>query len=226
MSLFSPVFFLLLQRKQYKMQRILFLFLFFFLFLFSNAGDNTRVEEGRIAPISDSLFLRMRQGGSWKADAPATLRSQLRHLRLRYVDADGRSCWGEMVVHQRIAQDVVEIFDSLYAAGYRIAHIALVDDYGADDERSMAANNTSAFNFRRMTGTRTGRISLHGQGLAIDINPLWNPYVKGSVVKPRGARRRPAITHNDLAYRLFRAHGFTWGGDWRTLKDYQHFEKK
>ncbi len=178
-----------------------------------------------ISLISDSLFQRMKAGGSWKAATPAALRAELRHLRLYYVDAEGRTRQGEMIVNRLIAGDVAEIFDSLYRANYPIARIALIDEFGADDDRSMAANNTSAFNYRTITGSSTGRISLHGQGLAIDLNPLWNPYVKGAVVKPEGARRTPQITHSDLAYRLFRAHGFTWGGDWRSLKDYQHFEK-
>ena len=178
-----------------------------------------------VSLISDSLFQRMKAGGSWKAATPAALRAELRHLRLYYVDAEGRTRQGEMIVNRLIAGDVAEIFDSLYRANYPIARIALIDEFGADDDRSMAANNTSAFNYRTMTGSSTGRVSVHGRGLAIDLNPLWNPYVKGAVVKPKGARRTPQITHSDLAYRLFRAHGFTWGGDWRSLKDYQHFEK-
>lgn len=182
-------------------------------------------KKGAIYEISDSLLQRMKNGGSWKKYTPADFRTKLRYLRLYYVDPEGRTRQGEMVVNVRIARDVVEIFDSLYRARYPIARIALIDEYGADDDRSMAANNTSAFNYRTMTGSSTGRISLHGQGLAIDLNPLWNPYVKGAVVKPKGARRTPQITHSDLAYRLFRAHGFTWGGDWRSVKDYQHFEK-
>lgn len=183
-------------------------------------------QDFRSEALSDSLIQRMKAGGSWKTDTPSSLRAELRHLHLLYCDAEGRTQRGEMVVNKRIASDVLAIFDSLYRAQYRIASIRLVDEYGASDERSMEANNTSCFNYRRMTGSKTGRISLHGLGLAIDINPLWNPYVKGNVVLPRGAKRTPRITHRDLAYRLFRAHGFTWGGDWSKVKDYQHFEKK
>lgn len=183
-------------------------------------------QDFRSEALCDSLIQRMKAGGSWKTDTPSSLRAELRHLHLLYCDAEGRTQRGEMVVNKRIANDVLAIFDSLYRAQYRIASIRLVDAYGASDERSMEANNTSCFNYRRMTGSKTGRISLHGLGLAIDINPLWNPYVKGNVVLPRGAKRTPRITHRDLAYRLFRAHGFSWGGDWPKVKDYQHFEKK
>lgn len=190
-----------------------------------NRGHGAISQGFSIAPISDSLLSVMKQGGSWRADTPASLRSELRHVRVLYFGTDKQSHHGELVVNARIAQDVVEIFDSLYRARYEIEEISLIDRYGADDERSMAANNTSAFCYRLTEGSRT-RISLHGQGLAIDLNPRWNPYVKGSVVKPRGASRYPRIDHRDLAYRLFIAHGFRWGGDWRSLKDYQHFEKR
>lgn len=182
-------------------------------------------KHGTISEISDSLLQCMKAGGSWKSNTPADLRSKLRYLRLYYVDPQGKTQRGEMIVNVSIARDVVEIFDSLYRARYPIARMVLIDEYGADDDRSMEANNTSAFNFRMMTGSTTGRISNHGLGLAVDINPLWNPYVKGNVVKPKGARRTPQINRSDLAYRLFTAHGFTWGGNWRSLKDYQHFEK-
>lgn len=189
-------------------------------------GLSAAAQDFSISPISDSLLVRMKQGGSWKKATPNSLRTQLRHVRLLYVDEHGRTQRGEMVVNARIAKDVVEIFDSLYRAGYRIGRIALVDEYGADDERSMEANNTSCFNYRVMVGSSTGRLSLHSQGLAIDLNPLWNPYVKGKVVRPRGARRQPAINRKDLAYRLFTAHGFRWGGVWKSAQDYQHFEKR
>lgn len=199
----------------------------FFLIFISICALSTPAcaREARIVPISDALMTRMREGGSWKSNTPASLREQLRLVHLHYIDEKGRAQQGEMIVHRSIAQDVVEIFDSLYRANYRIGSIRLIDDFGANDDKSMEANNTSCFNYRHATGSRTGRISAHGMGLAIDINPLWNPYVKGSVVKPRGARRRPAISTQDLAYRLFRAHGFVWGGNWRSVKDYQHFEK-
>jgi len=100
----------------------------------------------------------------------------------------------------------------------------------------MHANNTSAFNFRRIEGTNC--LSSHSRGTAIDINPLYNPYVRfrGShmLVSPQGAEAYIVrtkefpykIVKGDLCYRLFKKHGFIWGGDWRNSKDYQHFEKK
>ena len=112
----------------------------------------------------------------------------------------------------------------------------LVDDYDADDEQSMRANNTSCFNFRRIAGST--KLSKHSQGLAIDINPLYNPYVKRQangtlIVQPANATcyadRRKAIPYkierDDLCYRLFIKHGFKWGGAWTRQQDYQHFER-
>ena len=188
--------------------------------------------------ISDATFSRMK-GRSWPEDCPLG-RSSLRYLRLLHRNAEGRAQTGEMVVAAEIAPQVVEIFRKLYEAGYRIERMVLIDDYGADDERSMAANNTTCFNFRFQTGSRT-RVSKHGLGLAIDINPLYNPYVRrlrgGAYrVEPAAGRKYAfgregrrdipyKIDRRDLAYRLFTAAGFRWGGAWRSVKDYQHFEK-
>lgn len=141
---------------------------------------------------------------------------------------------GEMVVNRAIANDVLEILRKLYDAHYPIERMHLIDDYGADDQRSMAANNSSSFNYRITTGST--KLSAHARGLAVDINPLYNPCrrtVGGKVVvEPRQGRKylqREAkfpykIAKGDLCYRLFTARGFIWGGNWRTVKDYQHFE--
>lgn len=187
-------------------------------------------------PIPDGVFARM-QGKSYPKDCP-TPRAELRYLSLSYRDARGQTRQGEMVCHRRIAADLVSIFRQLWLADYRIERMQLVDDYGADDQRSMAANNTSCFNFRYISGTRT--VSKHGQGMAVDINPLYNPYVytRGGVRRVEPLAGRPYATHrerlqgvpflitrSDLCYRLFRQHGFRWGGDWTRSKDYQHFEK-
>ena len=106
----------------------------------------------------------------------------------------------------------------------------LVDDYDADDEMSMRDNNSSCFNFRFIT--HSTKISKHGLGLAVDVNTLYNPYVKGEHVEPSTAKEYTdrsknfpyKIERGDLCFRLFAEHGFEWGGDWKSLKDYQHFE--
>ena len=163
-------------------------------------------------------------------------RSDLRYLRLLHYDGNGKVQQGEMVCNKAIAQDLLEIFEELYRQKYPIERIRLIDDYDADDERSMSDNNTSCFCYRLVGGTRV--LSKHAQGLAVDVNPLYNPYVRyrknGSMqVQPSNAtaytnrQRRFAykIERGDLLYRLFIEHGFRWGGSWKTMKDYQHFEK-
>lgn len=182
-------------------------------------------------PISASVLRRM-QGKSYPRGCPVRL-SDLRYVRIRHYNAAGKDLEGELVCHKDIAADLVSIFRELYRARYPIERVRLIDDYGADDHRSMAANNTSAFCYRRISGSK--RLSNHSQGRAVDINPLYNPMVSqnGRAVSPPEGRayanrsRSSAykIVRGDLCYRLFRRHGFSWGGDWKSKKDYQHFEK-
>ena len=184
--------------------------------------------------ISDSIYMRI-YGKSFKEDC-TTSRTDLRYLQVMHYNKEGEVCRGELICHRTIANDLLAIFKELYEARYPIERMVLVDEYNADDEASMAANNTSAFNFRYISGTR--RLSNHSRGLAIDINPLYNPYVRWRngkrMVSPEGAEKYAdrsldfpyKITRNDLCYKLFKKYGFTWGGDWKNSKDYQHFEKK
>ena len=180
-------------------------------------------------PIPAAIEARMR-GVSYPEDAEIKL-SDLRYLRLSYVDFEDHEQVGELVCNKAIAEDLLAIFKDLYEARYPIRSIRLIDDFGGDDEASMAADNTSCFNYRMKTGMR--ELSKHALGLAVDINPFENPYVRPSRVRPAGASafadRTQALPHkidkNDLCYRLFRARGFSWGGSWRSVQDYQHFEK-
>lgn len=192
-------------------------------------------------PLSEEVILRI-AGLSYPRDSitnPAKdviPLQDLRYVKIRYLDFDGKTQNGELICNQKIAQDLVEIFSELYDRQYPLASVRLVDDFGGDDLASMEADNTSCFNFREVTasGGRSHKLSLHAYGLAVDLNPLYNPYVKKGKILPQSAKpyanRKNAnpyrIDHEDLAYQLFTSHGFTWGGDWKSLKDYQHFEKK
>ncbi len=160
----------------------------------------------------------------------------LRYIVLLYNDFNGETKSGEMICNKQIAQDVIEIFYELYTSGYQIESIKLIDEFGGDDTASMLANNTSSFNYRVVENTT--RLSNHAYGLAIDLNPFYNPYITygkdGSVhISPEGSEPYAdrsqtfpyKIDENDLAYKLFKAHGFKWGGDWNSVKDYQHFER-
>ena len=185
--------------------------------------------------ISDEVFSRMRNK-SYKNGCPVKI-ERLRYLKVLHRNADGKTQLGELVCNVNIADKLLRIFRKLYDADYKIEKMCLIDDFNADDERSMAANNTSCFNFRVVSGTKT--VSKHGYGLAIDLNPRYNPYVHTlngvRVVEPANgkdyafnrANRKDIpykIDTNDLAYNLFIAEGFSWGGSWRTMKDYQHFD--
>ena len=180
-------------------------------------------------PIPAAVEARIR-GVSYPEDAEVKL-SDLRYLQLSYIDFDGNAQVGEMICNKAIADDLVVIFRELYEARYPIRSIRLIDDFNGDDEASMAADNTSCFNYRKKTGMR--ELSKHARGLAVDINPFENPYVRPSRVRPAGASafadRSKDFPHkidkNDLCYRLFRERGFSWGGTWRSVRDYQHFEK-
>lgn len=175
------------------------------------------------------------QGISYQENPNVAL-SDLAYLRMLYYGMDGNTYVGEMIVNQKIKEDVLSVFQKLYQERYPIERMVLVDEYQGEDERSMDANNTSAFNYRTIAGS--SKLSNHSYGMAIDLNPKYNPYVKqrgdGSILcQPESGRAYAdrtkefdyKIDENDLAYQLFTQAGFTWGGSWNSVKDYQHFEK-
>lgn len=183
--------------------------------------------------IPDTIFTLM-QGKSFKQDCTVP-RSELRYLLCLHRDINGRTIVGEMVVNKKISSTVLNILHQLYSANYPIERMRLVDYWDADDEMSMRDNNSSSFNFRFISHTTT--VSKHGKGVAIDINPLYNPYHKkledgAEVIEPatgapyldRSKSFPYKIEKGDLCYKLFTENGFEWGGEWTTVKDYQHFE--
>ena len=183
--------------------------------------------------IPDSIWTQM-QGKTYKPN-PHIRRSDLRYLRVLHWDYDEQPHIGEMVCNKLIADKLIAIFRQLYEAHYPIQRMVLPDVYDADDETQMRANNTSCFCYR--TIATSGKLSKHAQGLAVDINPLYNPYYKkkangtlliqpstGATYCDRTKQFRYKIDKNDLAYRLFTKYGFSWGGAWKSSKDYQHFE--
>jgi hypothetical protein len=165
---------------------------------------------------------------SYRPGCPVTP-SQLRRLQVSYWGFDQRGHVGSIVVRSTEARDVVSVFRKLYAARFSIRRMRLVEAYGGSDDASMAADNTSGFNCRRVSGT--SRWSAHAYGLAIDINPVENPFVHGGLVEPpagrgyldRSRRRRGMVVSNDVVVRAFAAIGWPWGGHWTSSKDYQHF---
>ncbi len=184
---------------------------------------------GTVEVVDAETRAGMIESGSWKPGCPVSI-EDLRILRLGYWGFDGAVHEGELVVNKDVATDVVGVFRALFANRFPIRRMVPVDAFGADDDRSMAANNTVAFNCRPVTGA-TGVWSQHAYGRAIDINPVQNPYVSGTTVAPRAGEAfldrslavRGMIHSGDTAVRAFEAIGWGWGGSWHSLKDYQHF---
>lgn len=182
-----------------------------------------------IREIDEEIFSRIK-GKSFGEGCTVPL-DRLRYVEVAHYDGEGNVRQGEIICNVAIAEDLLDIFRNLFNARYPIESVRLIDEFDADDVKSMQANNTSCFNFRKIAGSN--KLSKHALGLAIDINPLYNPYVKGAYISPaEGAeyadrtKKFPfKIDKNDLCYKEFIAHGFTWGGSWKSLKDYQHFEK-
>lgn len=193
-------------------------------------------------PVSDSLQ-RYMTGVSYPAISDEEEKSalvitfeELSYVHILHYDFDGNLAEGELICNQGIAQDLVEIFYELYLNEYQLESVLLIDTFDGDDIASMEADNTSCFNYRVVAGSSS--ISKHAYGLAIDINPLYNPYIKyekdgTGTISPdtaasyadRSANFPYKIDENDLCYKLFIQHGFTWGGNWNNVKDYQHFQK-
>jgi poly-gamma-glutamate synthesis protein (capsule biosynthesis protein) len=186
-----------------------------------------------ISSISPAVKKRMIQGGSWRKGCPVPL-SNLRYLTMTYRGFDGKDHRGEMIVHQSVAREVTEIFGKLYSTHYPIRKMRLVSDYRASDFQSIEADNTSAFNCRAVTGGK--KWSRHSYGKAIDINPIENPYISrsGRISHKASLKYRvrdhshsnATILKSDTIVKLFKAKGWRWGGDWNSIKDYQHFDKR
>lgn len=176
------------------------------------------------------------ENGQNKTNAPAVSYEDLRYIHILHYNFDGVSTEGELICNTAIAPDLLDIFYELYRNEYQLEKVRLIDEYSGDDTASMEDNNTSCFNYRVVDGTTS--LSKHALGLALDINPFYNPYV--TYEKDGSTRISPAdaapyadrtmnfpykIDENDLCYKLFIEHGFTWGGNWNSSKDYQHFQK-
>ncbi len=171
------------------------------------------------------------QGVSWQNDARCPPFAALRLITVAHHDFAGGVRQGELVAAATVADELVQIFAELWDAQFAIERMELVDAFAADDDAAMAANNTSAFNFRCIAGTQI--LSQHAFGLAIDINPLLNPMIVGEAIHPpagaafldRDDVRPGMITRGGPVQRAFAARGWQWGGDWSPMKDYHHFAK-
>lgn len=202
------------------------------------AGLATGVPKADARPVTPPAFhadridteTRARMTGvSWHRGCPVGL-ADLRLLTVTHWGFDGEPRHGRLVVHREYAAGMLRTMRALYRLRFPIRRMRLVDAYGADDRRSMAADNTSAFNCRFVAGS--GVWSEHAYGRAIDVNPRENPYVteSGYVSPPAGApyadrsgHRQGMIYRGGPVVEAFAVIGWEWGGNWLWPRDYQHF---
>lgn len=181
--------------------------------------------QSTIAPVS-----RAQLGPSWHAGCPVGP-SALRLVSVSYWGFDGRRHEGSLVVNASVAAGVGGIFDRLYRARFPIRRITPVAAFGGSDDRSMAADNTSAFNCRYAVAPGPKRWSVHAYGEAVDVNPVENPYLsEGKILPPAGDRyvdrskARPGMARaGGVLVGAFAAAGWQWGGRWSSSPDWQHF---
>ena len=167
---------------------------------------------------------------SWHPGCPVGP-SSLRRLRLGYWGFDGKRHVGALVVNRSAVGPLTVVFRRLYRARFPIRRMRQIDAYGGSDERSLAADNTAAFNCRYAVGPGPKRWSVHAYGLAIDVDPVENPYLEGGRVHPRRGRAfldrsnvRPGMAvRGGLLVGAFASVGWQWGGRWTATPDYQHF---
>lgn len=167
---------------------------------------------------------------SWHRGCPVAP-AGLRRLRVSYWGFDGRPHTGALIVNTRAVRTLTRVFSRLYAAQFPIRRMRPIDAYGGNDERSLAADNTAAFNCRYAVAPGPKRWSVHAYGLAVDVDPVENPYLEGGRVHPRAgrayldrSRRRPGMAvSGGLLLRAFASAGWFWGGRWTASPDYQHF---
>lgn len=186
-------------------------------------------------PIDEALQSRM-EGVTFISGTDFIDYEDLRYVRVLFHDFSDQTLIGELVVNASISDDIENIFYELYQGGYQFEKMILPEAYGGDDNASMSDNNTSAFSFRLSDGNGILEHE-HSLGLAIDINPYYNPQVilqdEATYVYPpvsqsyadRTNMQPHMIDENDLAYQIFTKYGFEWGGTYGDRADYQHFEK-
>jgi hypothetical protein len=167
---------------------------------------------------------------SWHRGCPVGP-AQLRRLRVGYWGFDRRAHTGTLVVNVRAVGPLTRVFSRLYAKRFPIRRMRPIDAYGGNDERSLAADNSAAFNCRYAIASGPKRWSAHAYGLAIDVNPVENPYLLNGRVHPRAGRayldrsrvRRGMAVRAGLLVNAFASVAWQWGGRWASSPDYQHF---
>jgi len=189
---------------------------------------------GPKAPIIDSEMTEEEAFDGLNPQCPEDIRKRQAIVTVTYYSSDNRIHQGQLVVDGELEKDIKAVFDLALKERFPIYSVIPISDKrfrkgdSWDDDLSMEANNTSAFNYRLSTGS-SGRLSQHAYGRAIDINPFQNPYIKGDTILPKGSEYDPTVdgtlTTDHPIVRAFLRLGWEWGGTWTSCKDYQHFEK-
>lgn len=198
--------------------------LFYLILIFLSSNQEFYMQEySSIIVDSDMTFDEAIAG----LEFPLEIRKNLTLINVMYISFDEKIHKGQIVIHKQLSAELKEIFDELLAKRFPIEKVIPIVKYGWDDEKSMADNNSSAFNYRFIAGTE--KLSNHSYGFAVDLNPLQNPYIVGKKVLPAGSKYDPkqigTVTAESVVVKIFKKRGWEWGGDWTTKKDYQHFER-
>lgn len=223
-----------------KFCRVVCLSLLFALMLMAGGPVSSSFSAGTIdigtfkRPIIDSNMTRAQALDGLAPTCPADVIKRQKVVTVKYYSSDNKVHQGQLVVDADLEKDIKAVFATALEVRFPIYSVIPISDARFrkdgrwDDDLSMESNNTSAFNYRLVTGGT--RLSKHSYGRAIDINPRQNPYIKGAVILPKGAKYDPdndagALTADHPVVRIFLRLGWQWGGNWTSLKDYQHFEK-
>ena len=186
-----------------------------------------------ICEIPNEIIKSMMDKSVWTKNCPIDI-TRLKLLELSHYNFDYEVCNGQMVTLDKVSKNVLCIFQELFSLKFPIHSIKLMDEFDGNDKLSMSANNSSCFNFRNIEGTNT--VSMHSYGLAIDVNPVQNPYIitdgKTSSVQILPEKSTDFLNRTNQRagmvepiVKIFAKHGFSqWGGDWKSPIDYHHFQ--
>jgi hypothetical protein len=160
-------------------------------------------------------------------ETSSKIKNNLRLISVEYFSFDDKLHRGQILIHKDLVKDIIEIFQIIKKKKFPIGKVVPINRYNWSDDLSMEDNNTSAFNYRFVKGTK--KLSNHALGRAIDINPRLNPQIKKGKTSPANSKYdknvEGTITSNSFLVKEFTKRGWKWGGHWKSMKDYQHFEK-
>lgn len=163
-------------------------------------------------------------------EIPEYIKKDIVELEVSFYNFNGNLSFGFIEVHKEIKNDIRDLFKIILKEKFPLSSVDKISKFGRDDDLSMEANNSSAFNYRTVTN-KPDVLSIHAYGLALDINPLQNPYIDGEKVYPKGAvydELTPGTLRSDsFIVKFLKERGFIWGGDWeKPYLDYMHFHKE